>query len=251
MGKHYNDVIMSAMASQITCTSNVCSAVCSGAHQTSKLRVTGLCVGNSPGPVNSPHKGPVTRKMFPFDDVIMDEVIMTLYGIYRAPQNPLEHKHTRCISNTHQTSQMIMSPVSGTAYRIQSAQSYTLLWPYGWKKKPVIYMNTLQILSRISLLALRQLYDCVSEVALEDMAGIDLDQIKTRHDKAYIRAVLWSMCSWQCLVILHSTNSFWKGTSFISTYVKTYNSISYEKAGFLYVFLGYVYSFDDIIVHTT
>ena len=39
--------------------------------KTPKLRVTGLCVGNSPGPVNSPHKGPVTRKMFPFDDVIM------------------------------------------------------------------------------------------------------------------------------------------------------------------------------------
>ena len=39
--------------------------------KTSKLLVTGLCVGNSPGPVNSPHKGPVTRKMFPFDDVIM------------------------------------------------------------------------------------------------------------------------------------------------------------------------------------
>ena len=39
--------------------------------KTSKLRVTGLCVGNSPGPVNSPHKWPVTRKFFPFDDVIM------------------------------------------------------------------------------------------------------------------------------------------------------------------------------------
>ena len=39
--------------------------------KTSKLRFTGLCVGNSPGPENSPHKGPVTRKMFPFDDVIM------------------------------------------------------------------------------------------------------------------------------------------------------------------------------------
>ena len=39
--------------------------------KTSKLRVTGLCEGNSPGPVNSPHKGLVTRKMFPFDDVIM------------------------------------------------------------------------------------------------------------------------------------------------------------------------------------
>ena len=39
--------------------------------KTSKLRVTGLCAGNSQGTVNSPHKWPVTRKMFPFDDVIM------------------------------------------------------------------------------------------------------------------------------------------------------------------------------------
>ena len=39
--------------------------------KTSKLRVTGLCAGNSPGPVNFPQKWPVTRKMFPFDDVIM------------------------------------------------------------------------------------------------------------------------------------------------------------------------------------
>ena len=37
--------------------------------KTSKLRVTGLCEGNW-WPVNSPHKGPVTRQMFPFDDVI-------------------------------------------------------------------------------------------------------------------------------------------------------------------------------------
>ena len=43
--------------------------------KTSKLCVTGLCVGNSPGPVNSPHKGPVTRKMSPFDDVIMSKAI--------------------------------------------------------------------------------------------------------------------------------------------------------------------------------
>ena len=40
-------------------------------NKTSKLRVTGLCVGNSPVPVNSPQKGPVTWKMFPFDDVII------------------------------------------------------------------------------------------------------------------------------------------------------------------------------------
>ena len=39
--------------------------------KTSKLRVTGHCAGNSPGPVTSPHKGSVTRKMVPFDDVVM------------------------------------------------------------------------------------------------------------------------------------------------------------------------------------
>ena len=35
--------------------------------KTSKLRVTGLCVGKSPGA----GEWPVTRKTFPFDDVIM------------------------------------------------------------------------------------------------------------------------------------------------------------------------------------
>ena len=69
---HYNDVVMTMMASQITSLTVVYSTVYSDAERkTSKLRVTGLCVGNSPGPVNSPHKWPITRKMFPFDDVIM------------------------------------------------------------------------------------------------------------------------------------------------------------------------------------
>ena len=37
----------------------------------SKLHVTGLCAGIHRWLVNSPHKWPVMRKMFPFDDVIM------------------------------------------------------------------------------------------------------------------------------------------------------------------------------------
>ena len=56
---------------------SVNSTVYSGADKkkkTSKLRVTSLRAGNSPGPVNSPHKWPVTRKMFPFDDVIMHTI---------------------------------------------------------------------------------------------------------------------------------------------------------------------------------
>ena len=49
--------------------------------KTSKLRVTGLCAGIHRGPVNSPHKWPVTRKMFPFDDVIMiDTILLTRLG---------------------------------------------------------------------------------------------------------------------------------------------------------------------------
>ena len=45
---HHSDVIMSAMASQTTGVSIVYSAVCSGVDKkTPKLRVTGLCEGNS------------------------------------------------------------------------------------------------------------------------------------------------------------------------------------------------------------
>ena len=40
-------------------------------QKTLKLRVTGLCEGNSPVTGEFPHKGPVTREMFPFDGVIM------------------------------------------------------------------------------------------------------------------------------------------------------------------------------------
>ena len=49
---HYNDVIMSTMASQITSLTIVYSTAYSGvtvrSKKTSKLRVTGLCAGNSP-----------------------------------------------------------------------------------------------------------------------------------------------------------------------------------------------------------
>ena len=71
---HYNDDIMNAMASQIISLVTVYLTVNSGADQskTSKLRVTGLSEGNSPVTGDSPHKGPVTRKMFPFDDVKCD-----------------------------------------------------------------------------------------------------------------------------------------------------------------------------------
>ena len=70
---HYSDVIISAMASQIIGVSIVYSNVCSGADRRKHQSSASLAFvrGIHRGPVNSPHKGPVTRKMFLFDDVIM------------------------------------------------------------------------------------------------------------------------------------------------------------------------------------
>ena len=70
---HYNDVIMDAVASQITSLTIVYSTVDSDADQRKHQSSAWLAFvgGIHRGPVNSPHKWPVTRKMFPFDDVIM------------------------------------------------------------------------------------------------------------------------------------------------------------------------------------
>ena len=70
---HYNDLIMSMIASQITSLTIVYSTVYSGADQRQHQSSVSLAFvrGIHRGPVNSPHKWPVTRKMFPFDDVIM------------------------------------------------------------------------------------------------------------------------------------------------------------------------------------
>ena len=75
---HHSDVKMSTMASQITCVTIVYSTVCSGADQ--RKRQSSASLASARGiyrmPVNSPHKWPVTRKIFPFDDVIMERIFL-------------------------------------------------------------------------------------------------------------------------------------------------------------------------------
>ena len=62
---HYSDVIMGAMASQITSVTIFYSSFYSGADQRKQSSVSLAFVrGIHRWPVNSPHKGPVTRKMF-------------------------------------------------------------------------------------------------------------------------------------------------------------------------------------------
>ena len=70
--QHYSDVIISVMASQITSVSFVCPSICSGADQRKHQSSASLTFvrGIHRWPVDSPHIGPVTQKMFPFDDVL-------------------------------------------------------------------------------------------------------------------------------------------------------------------------------------
>ena len=70
---HCNDVIMDTIASQITSLAVVYSTVYSDADQRKHQSSASLAFvwGIHRGPVNSPHKWPVTRKMFPFNDVTM------------------------------------------------------------------------------------------------------------------------------------------------------------------------------------
>ena len=67
------DVIMGAIASQFTSLKIVYSAFYSDPEHQSSASLA-FVWGIHWGPVNSPHKWPLTRKMFTFDDVIM------LYG---------------------------------------------------------------------------------------------------------------------------------------------------------------------------
>ena len=71
--QHYTDVIMDAIASQITSLTIVYSTVYWDADQRKHPSSASLAFvwGIHRGPVNSPHKWPVTWKMFKFDDVIM------------------------------------------------------------------------------------------------------------------------------------------------------------------------------------
>ena len=64
---------MNAMASQITILTIVYSTVYSVTNQRKYQSSASLAFvqGIHRWPVNSPHKGPLTRKMLPFDDVIM------------------------------------------------------------------------------------------------------------------------------------------------------------------------------------
>ena len=94
---HYCDVIMTTMVSRFTSLTVVYSIVYWDAyqrkHQSSALLA--FVWGIHQWLVNSPHKGPVTRKMIPFDDVIMLTVMMPIRLSKCRVIRPFQHTMAR------------------------------------------------------------------------------------------------------------------------------------------------------------
>ena len=97
---HCSDVIMSSMAPQITGVSIVCSTVCSDQRKHQSSALLDFVRGIHRSRVNSLHKGPVTRKIFPFDDVIMRSARKIATAVTTGPHVPLHvsRRHTCSIS---------------------------------------------------------------------------------------------------------------------------------------------------------
>ena len=97
---------MGTMVSQITILSIVCSTACSGADQRKHQNPASLAFvrGIHWWPVKFPHKGPVTRKMFPFDDVIMMKFVS-------AQPSVSEEKFKNTSDCSHESLLMMIQPL--------------------------------------------------------------------------------------------------------------------------------------------
>ena len=110
---HYNEIIMGAIASQITSLRIVYSIVYSDADQRKHQSSAPLAFvrGIHRSPVNSPHKWPVTRKMLPFDDVIM-QLLFYIYmvkGVHTNRNKRLFHSHAILLLPHRLISQRILN----------------------------------------------------------------------------------------------------------------------------------------------
>ena len=95
---HCNDVIMSTVTSQITSVSTVYSNVYSGTDQNKHQSSASLAFawGIYWWSVNCPHKWPVTRKMFPFDDIMLI-VLVTSTAVAKQPLDQWFKKNIHAI----------------------------------------------------------------------------------------------------------------------------------------------------------
>ena len=121
---HYSDVIMGAVASQITSLTMFYSTVYSGADK--RKHQSSASLAFVPGihwwPVNFPAQRPVTRKMFPFDDVIMSKPWRNIRVVQWATLTSMSSHHNHRIEITMDSSFKTLAP----------ADNHTLRRVLGW-----------------------------------------------------------------------------------------------------------------------
>ena len=147
--EHYNHVILTAMASQITSLTIVFSNVYSGTYERKHQSSASLAFVREihRWPVNFPHKWPVTGKMFLFDDVIMEiskvkwqSFCSGLHiSIYQMPMNHWKKHHSTPIVNACMRRkpmsllvQIMACHLVGTEPLSETVLEYCWLNPWEW-----------------------------------------------------------------------------------------------------------------------
>ena len=128
---HYNDIIMGAMASQITSLTIVYSNFYSGADQRKYQSSASLAFvrGIHRGTVNSPYIWPVTRKMVPFNDVIMGKRLWWEPHLSKTQTNLYSH-YWYCLTspNTDHRSENYTNDMINIGSSITLHMSHFLFW---------------------------------------------------------------------------------------------------------------------------
>ena len=171
---HHNDVIMGAIAFHITSLMIVYSTVYSDADQRIHQSSASLAFvrGIHRWSVNSPHTWPVTRKMFPFDDVIM--VTNFNWDPSPWPQHPLRTPKTR-LGNAPS---VVASQITGTKLFVQQLlhANNNETWKFSpWNEGAWVVMWSCTRLHRhIIILTFTNSYTHYSDVIMSAMASQSL-----------------------------------------------------------------------------
>ena len=133
---------MAKIASQITSLTIVYSTVYPDADRRQHQSSASLAFvrGIHRGPVNSPHKWPVTRKKFPFDDVIMSVCLFKSFKLVCKDILQFDHKasgHNQIADRILKTYQWITTTPS---YCIQSDRPcHGKEYPTTWQSEINVY----------------------------------------------------------------------------------------------------------------
>ena len=139
---------------QITSLTIVYSTVCSGSDQRKHQCSASLAFVRTihRWPVNSPHKGPVMRRMTPFDDVIMNKIkntnmIRTVHSFY--------HEFLQTKSTGHET-----------------GEAYLHDWPGGRFKNAYELLNLRAL--KISMLYKNCIFQCMGNIFCVEFQRVPL-----------------------------------------------------------------------------